>query len=132
MSILRINIEFFGPNMASSQLPLIFWILKGWYLQNEKVLEAQILTGLYWDYISSTGNEIDIFKIWPKGGYVPLRSRRWAINFYFVIWMLVSSLDSFIAKMSRKKINLVCYIFMLTGYCKWSIKRPLLIKFPFA
>ena len=24
MSILRINIEFFGPNMASSQLPLIF------------------------------------------------------------------------------------------------------------
>ena len=51
MSILRINIVFFGPNMASSQLPLIFWILKGWYLQNKKVLEAPILTGLYWDYI---------------------------------------------------------------------------------
>ena len=29
MSILRINIVFFGPNMASSQLCLIFLILKG-------------------------------------------------------------------------------------------------------
>ena len=56
MSILRINIVFFGPNMAASQLPWIFWILKGWYLQNEKVLEAQILTGLYWYYIFSIGN----------------------------------------------------------------------------
>ena len=47
MSILRINIVFFGPNMAASQLS---------YLQNEKVSEAQILTGLYWDYICSIGN----------------------------------------------------------------------------
>ena len=28
MSILRINIEFFGPNMASSQLPLIYLNIK--------------------------------------------------------------------------------------------------------
>ena len=45
LSILRINIVFFGPNMAASQLT---W--------NEKVLEAQILSGLYWDYICSIGN----------------------------------------------------------------------------
>ena len=33
-------------------------MLKGRYLQNEKVLEAQILTGLYCDYICSIGNVI--------------------------------------------------------------------------
>ena len=38
----------------------------------EKVLEGQSLTGLYWDYVCSIGNVIDILKIWPKGGYVPL------------------------------------------------------------
>ena len=31
-------------------------ILKGWYLQNEKVLEAQMLSGLYWEYICFIGN----------------------------------------------------------------------------
>ena len=56
MSIVRINIVFFGPNMAASQLPWIFLILKGRYLQNEKVLKAQILTGLYWYYIFSISN----------------------------------------------------------------------------
>ena len=26
-------------------------VLKSWYLQNEKVSEAQILSGLYWEYM---------------------------------------------------------------------------------
>ena len=33
-------------------------ILKGGYLQNEKVSEAQILSGLYWEYICFIANVI--------------------------------------------------------------------------
>ena len=36
--------------MAASQLPVIR-ILKGLYLHNDKVLEAQMFSGLYWEYI---------------------------------------------------------------------------------
>ena len=51
MRNLRINIVFFGTNMAASQFLQIFRILKGWYLQNEKVSEAQTLSGSYREYI---------------------------------------------------------------------------------
>ena len=54
-----------------------FTILKGRYLQNEKVSEAPILTGLYWEYICSIGDVNWHIKNMTKiGGYVPLRSKQ--------------------------------------------------------
>ena len=47
--------------MAAPQLPSkLEYYLKGLYLQNKKVLKAQILSGLYWEYICFIGN-VNIF-----------------------------------------------------------------------
>ena len=40
----------------TASMDILNTVLKSRYPQNEKVLEAQILTGLYWDYICSIGN----------------------------------------------------------------------------
>ena len=53
--------EYFDNEKAKQSLEIS--ILKGWYLPNEKVSEAQILSGLYWEYIYFL---LEIFKIWPK------------------------------------------------------------------
>ena len=48
---------FFGPNMAASQLASLDILNTKRVIspQNEKVSEAQILSGLYWEYICFVG-----------------------------------------------------------------------------
>ena len=45
------DIVFLAKQYGCSTASFKIRILKGSYLQNEKVLEAQILSGLYWEYI---------------------------------------------------------------------------------
>ena len=58
------------------------------------------MTGLYWDYICSTGNvKIGILNIWPTGGYVPLTKPADISTKYRLI--TVTTGFTFIKKMPR-------------------------------
>ena len=52
----KMKIVFLAKGCGCSIASFKIRVLKGLYLQNEKVLEAQTWTGLYWDYICSIGN----------------------------------------------------------------------------
>ena len=77
--------------MAASQLTYIFWILKGWYLQNEKVLQAHILTGLYWDYICSIGN---------VNWHIKILAKRWLCAFNLKLGQ-VKAITSFLIPQTK-------------------------------
>ena len=56
MSVLSMKIVFVAKQYCcSSPASLKIRILRGCYLQNEKVFEAQILLGFCWDYICFIG-----------------------------------------------------------------------------
>ena len=73
MKIRRMKIVFLPEQYGCSKANFKSRIVKRLYLQNKNVLEAPILSGLYWEYIRFFGNiDWHIYNLARIGGYVPL------------------------------------------------------------